>query len=355
MDALKEPNPAGYDGDPNDVLKDLGIDALRRLAEEARAAPPSDDPGNGEYDEAGKRFDETPPNEGEATDGQGWKESDKDVVAELPDGYRYNDGTIEYSVPTKDGLLWFLLCSAVEFLAVTRNPEGKGWGLALRIRTHDRKWNSLTVTQAMTVDTKGFFAALYDHGFNIPPAQRGRFLHLVSLAASSTTARVCCVPHVGWHELADGSAFFALPDQTFGAPEGEEIVYQPQWNERPLYRLKGTLKGWQDNVARYAVKNSRLAFALAAGFAGPLLYLTNEEGGGVHFHGRSSIGKTRLLKAKASIWTGGGINGGIGTWRGTDNGIEGKAWAHNDTSMDMGRKRAFPAASPAGYSLSPSW
>ena len=146
---------------------------------------------------------------------------------------------------------------------------------------------------------------------------------------------MCCVPHVGWHELADGSAFFVLPDQTFGAPAGEEIVYQPQWNERPLYRLKGTLEGWQDNVARYAVGNSRLAFALASGFAGPLLYLMSEEGGGVHFYGLSSMGKTRLLKARASIWTGGGITGGIGTWRGTDNGTEGKAWAHNDTSMDL--------------------
>ena len=176
MAALKEPNAAGYEGDPNDALAELGIDALRKLAEEAYAVQPGDDPGHGagdpgpgnsEYDEAGDRFDEPPPNEGE----QGAEENG---VAELPDGYRYNDGTIEYATTDEEGnTIWHFLCSAVEFRAVTRNPEGKGWGLALRIITQDGKWNSLTVTQAMTVDTKGFFAALYDHGFNIPPGKRG--------------------------------------------------------------------------------------------------------------------------------------------------------------------------------------
>ena len=84
--------------------------------------------------------------------------------------------------------------------------------------------------------------------------------------------------------------------------------------------------------AKSAYYSDRL---LAAGFAGPLLYLMSEEGGGVHFYGLSSMGKTRLLKAGASIWTGGGTNAGIGTWRGTDNGTEGKAWAHNDTLMTL--------------------
>ena len=258
----------------------------------------------------------------------------------LPYGYRYNGGDIQVMVKSKDKdgneeIIWVFFCSAVEFRAVTRNPDGKDWGLALRIRTQDGKWNNLTVTQAMTVDTKVFFAALYDHGLVIPPKHKGEFLNLLVSATRITSKRLCCVPHVGWHELADGSSFFVLPDQTFGAPAGEEIVYQPQWNERPLYRVNGTLEGWQNKVARYAVGNSRLAFALASGFVGPLLYPTNEEGGGGHYYGDSSTGKTMALKAGVSIWTGGGINNGIGSWRGTDNGTEGKAWAHNDTLMTL--------------------
>ena len=173
----------------------------------------------------------------------------------LPFGYRYSGGNIEKMVTVKDKdgnekIVWVFFCSAVEFRAVTRSPEGKEWGLALRIRTQDGKWNSLIVTQAMTVDYKGFFAALYDHGLVIPPGNKSEFLDLLVSATRITPKRMCCVPHVGWHELADGSVFFALPDQTFGAPAGEEIVYQPQWNERPLYRLKGTLEGWQKDVAR---------------------------------------------------------------------------------------------------------
>ena len=71
MAALKEPNAAGYEGDPNDALKELGIDALRKLAEEAHAVQSrgAGDPGPGkdESDDTGKRFDEVPPNEGGQT------------------------------------------------------------------------------------------------------------------------------------------------------------------------------------------------------------------------------------------------------------------------------------------------
>jgi putative DNA primase/helicase len=266
-----------------------------------------------------------------------WRETDhSESKSPLPDGYRYRKGNIEYR--EKDGVEddkgWTYLCSAVEFVAVTRNAEGKGWGLAMRIKTPDGSWNGMTITQAMGMDQKVFFASLYDNGLVLPPQNRNRFLGLVSFAAFSTKKRLCCVDHIGWHDRSDGS-FFALPGQTFGAPDGEEIVYQPQWNEKPSYRTNGTLKSWQDGVAQYAIGNSRLAFAISAGFAGPLLYLVGEEGGGFHFQGQSSVGKTTLLRAAASIWDGGGINGAVGTWRSTDNAMEGTAWAHHDTLLTL--------------------
>ena len=42
--------------------------------------------------------------------------------------------------------------------------------------------------------------------------------------------------------------------------------------------------------------------AISAGLAGPLLHLAGQEGGGLHFHGQSSRGKTTLLQAAASVW-----------------------------------------------------
>jgi hypothetical protein len=77
MDAMNK-KPDAADGDPNDVLRDHGIDDLKARLDEAFEVPPGDDPGNSDYDnadpgpgmgdgdETGQRFDEVPPNDGEA-------------------------------------------------------------------------------------------------------------------------------------------------------------------------------------------------------------------------------------------------------------------------------------------------
>lgn len=53
------------------------------------------------------------------------------------------------------------------------------------------------------------------------------------------------------------------------------------------YQPNGELTDWQQNIARYAVGNSRLCLALGASFAAPLLSLLNEESGGFHLMGDS--------------------------------------------------------------------
>lgn len=49
-----------------------------------------------------------------------------------------------------------------------------------------------------------------------------------------------------------------------------------------------------------------------------------------HFHGRSSRGKTTLLRIAASLWSNGDH---VGSWRATTNGIEGVAAEHNDMPL----------------------
>ena len=57
--------------------------------------------------------------------------------------------------------------------------------------------------------------------------------------------------------------------------------------ETKAYQPNGELTDWQQNIARYAVGNSRLCLALGASFAAPLLSLLNEESGGFHLMGDS--------------------------------------------------------------------
>src|ERR1700722_2138956 len=73
--------------------------------------------------------------------------------------------------------------------------------------------------------------------------------------------------------------------------------------------------------------------AISAALAGPLLHLAGQEGGGVHFHGQSSRGKTTLLQAVASVWGRGGSPGYVRAWRATANGLEGAAASATDTVL----------------------
>ena len=76
------------------------------------------------------------------------------------------------------------------------------------------------------------------------------------------------------------------------------------------------------------VGNSRLTFAASCAFAGPLLaWAAGTDGGGFHFMGDSSCGKTTALRVAASVWGGRDY---LQRWRATDNGLEGMAAQHSD-------------------------
>ena len=79
---------------------------------------------------------------------------------------------------------------------------------------------------------------------------------------------------------------------------------------------------WRDRIGALCVGNSRLVFAVASAFAGPLLRPAGMESGGFHLRGDSSSGKTTALRLAASV------NGGpsyMQRWRTTSNGLEGAA------------------------------
>ncbi|MDD2869742.1 DUF927 domain-containing protein [Neomegalonema sp.] len=107
----------------------------------------------------------------------------------------------------------------------------------------------------------------------------------------------------------------------------ERFYFQSDSSFDDPYTINGSLEGWRNEVARYAVGNSRLAFAISAGFAGPLLLPTDSESGGFHLRGGSSVGKSTVLTAAGSSWGGRDF---IRTWRATSNGLESVAALHND-------------------------
>jgi putative DNA primase/helicase len=163
-------------------------------------------------------------------------------------------------------------------------------------------------------------------GGRIPRELLTRFIQ------SSKPSLYCrCVDRVGWHGGVDSSwEVFVLPTLPQGRADGEQIVFQTLGEEQHFFRESGSLEDWKGYVAGYSSGNSRLVFALSLAFAGPLLSFAEEQSGGFHLQGISSVGKTTAARVAGSAWGGGGPDGFCHSWRATSNGLEAIAAQHND-------------------------
>ena len=113
-----------------------------------------------------------------------------------------------------------------------------------------------------------------------------------------------------------------------------DLILRPEMVRADLScASRGSVQDWQDQVARYAVGNSRIAFFLAAGFAGPLLEFISEPSGGLHLFGPSRIGKTTAAVCAASVIGKGGRGGAIHQWRHTGNGLEAVVAGNSDNLL----------------------
>ena len=251
------------------------------------------------------------------------------LATELPPGYAM----------TPHGLVWrdvgdedkpeVLLTSPFEVLAETRDAEGGSWGVLLRWEDHDgREHRHALPRSSLAGDGADARRVLLDGGLFLTPSRKGRELLNALLVAVRSPARVTATSRIGWHGAA-----FVLPDESFGARHGEGLLLQGSGAVEHAFRQRGTLQQWQDDVARYAVGNSRLLLALSAAFAAPLVGLCDAESGGIHLRGPSSTGKSTALVVAGSVWGGGEPGGYVRSWRATANGLEGVALGHCDALL----------------------
>ena len=204
--------------------------------------------------------------------------------------------------------------------AIARNEHGHDFGRVVRFLNLDGKWRTWCLPAEMFAgDNADLLRELHAQGLNIDP-ERDRDL-INHLRRRIPKRRMLCANRVGW-----SGRNFVLPNIAIG-PGAGDVIFQSAASATEEYNVNGTLEGWQTGVAAKAIGNPLLLLAISAAFAGPLLTPLKEEGGGVHFHGPSSIGKTALGCAAASVWGGPSF---VKNWRATANGIEGTATLHND-------------------------
>jgi putative DNA primase/helicase len=260
----------------------------------------------------------------------------------------------------RDGLYWFPpeddapvhVCGPLTVAALTHDGDGRDWGCLLQWLDGDGRAHEWAMPRAMLAgDGTELRGHLLSRGLFVAPGRRARERLAEYLMRSAPAARVRVVGRLGWHAGGDGRRVFVLPDETLGAPGAERVMVQTERPEAlPPLRCAGTLEDWQRAVAALAVDNARLAFAIGAALAAPLLGLLDAEGGGFHLRGPSSLGKSTALHVADSVWGGGGLRGWARSWRSTDNALEAVAAAHNDLLLcldEMGECEPAAAAAAA--------
>lgn len=270
--------------------------------------------------------------------------------ASWPPGLRMAPDSGLYWDEIKDGVPhahW--ICDPFEVLGEARTPDGLGWSVVLRFRDRDGRERTIPLPRAGLASGGGDARALLaDAGLSFRTSMGMLSRLSEALMRVKSASRITLVSATGW--CGDR---FVLPGRTFGPAGGEPVLFT---GEAPSlnYGESGQLDAWRDDVARYAEGNSALLFALASAFAAPLLRVLEEEGGGFHFRGNSSTGKSTLLIAAGSVWGGSKGEQGFGhTWRTTANALENLALAHNDTLLCLDEfAQVDPSeAGGAAYSL----
>jgi putative DNA primase/helicase len=248
----------------------------------------------------------------------------------LPAGYDLRDDGI-YIRTTKDGEeQWIKFCSPFRAVVQTRNHEGEGWGTRLEVRDPDGREHAVTIPAALLAsDGAKVRSILLGLGLRLEKSNRASGDALVDLVNGwRPSARAETTDRLGWSD-STCSAFVFGDGTVFGA---DDVVYQP--DPRPdvakAMRSKGTLADWREHVGKPCHGNPMLMMAVASAFASVLLEPLGLDGGGLHFRGKSSKGKTTLLLTAASIWAAPEF---VQSWRATLNALEDIAAACNGTVL----------------------
>jgi uncharacterized protein (DUF927 family) len=223
------------------------------------------------------------------------------------------------------------LSAPFEIVGRVRDPQSRGWARLLQWKDDDGVVHQHPVAdQDLHGDGAALCASLANGGLKI--ATGGTRQHFVSyLNQAAIKARITIVPRTGWH-VVDERRIFALPGEGIGI-SGRIILAAEVTASQ--YTTCGTLEEWQNSVAKLAQAHGHARFAIGSAFVSPLLALIGADGGGINLRGPSSIGKTTLLSAAASVWGRGDERGFIRTWRGTGNGIEAAATQFSDTFLPL--------------------
>jgi len=243
------------------------------------------------------------------------------------------------------------VCGPLRVTAMACDSQDNQAALLLEFDTQFKKGRSWLMPLSMLAgDGNAYRTALLSQGFMTPTDSKRRAWLTDYLQSRNPGELVRHVPRVGWHGRC-----YVLPNETLGTnPTGERVIFHSEAGIEANFNQRGKADQWRQDLSRLCIGNSRAAFAVATAFAGPLLvWAPGTTGGGIHYTGPTSIGKTTCFLLAASVW-------GKGTekdpdsfmqkWRATSNGLEYQGEQHNDCTLildELGQMDASDAGQAA--------
>jgi len=221
------------------------------------------------------------------------------------------------------------VCSPIEVIAKTRDTSSGTWGRLLQWRDDDSELHTWSMPLALLQgDAREYRRELASQGLSITTNGKQRSYLDTYIQDYPIHKRALCVDKLGWH-----GEQYILPDGAIGSDGKQLIVYQSAHAINSTIAQQGTLEQWRDELCKKLAEQSRFVFSIACAFAGQLLELLDDDGGGFHIVGSSTMGKSLSLKVAASVW--GKPDSYTKTWRSTDNALEGTASEHNDSFLPL--------------------
>lgn len=251
--------------------------------------------------------------------------NDKNLDLNFPKGFKKGSKGLDYYDPLLEEPAAYYVSSWIDVTGRTCDEKGNSHGRILEFKDTNGKKKRWVMPMALLAGRgDDLFRTLLDMGMLINRKQKAKDLFAEYIQNCTDRPLSICVTKPGWF---DGC--YVMPNITIGSSE-KNIVLQTEEITDLGFSSLGSHYEWRDQIAGFAKGNSRLSFGISAAFAAPLLSLFGIEGGGFHFRGISSKGKTLMLNVAGSVW---GSHDRLRKWRATSNGLERTAEMHNHSLL----------------------
>lgn len=220
-------------------------------------------------------------------------------------------------------------CTPFRVKSYVEEQEGNGWKSVIEILNPDgRLVECLLPWRILDGKPNEALGNLANHGLRILNGYN-KLSVLELIRTWDVSARELEVARFGW-----------TPDrEVFALSSGRVLTRE---NTVAAYRFVGNAEGrqigssamWKESVGRLAIGNPNMIFACALGFSTALLPYATSAGSTIyHLHGRTSQGKTGVLRTALSVWP--KIGEEDKTWIATINGLEGEMARANNHLLGL--------------------